>query len=40
MRDKMIHEYFGVNLNIVWEAVENNLPELKRIVEEILGSMQ
>jgi len=40
MRDKMIHEYFGVNLDIVWEAVENNLPELKRIVEEILASMQ
>ncbi len=28
MRDKMIHEYFGVNLEIVWAAVEQNLLEL------------
>lgn len=36
MRDKMIHEYFGVNLHMVWAVVENNLPELKRAVEELL----
>lgn len=38
MRDKMIHEYFGVNLDIVWEAVQHNLPELKRAVKEIISS--
>ena len=26
MRDKMIHEYFGVNLEIVWAVVERDLP--------------
>jgi uncharacterized protein with HEPN domain len=38
MRDKMIHEYFGVNLEIVWAAVERNLPELKRAAEKLLAA--
>ncbi|MGE5341791.1 MAG: DUF86 domain-containing protein [Candidatus Omnitrophota bacterium] len=25
MRDKMIHEYFGVNLKIVWQTIEDDL---------------
>ena len=29
MRDKLIHEYFGVDLEIVWQMIENNLPSLK-----------
>jgi uncharacterized protein with HEPN domain len=40
MRDKMIHEYFGVNLEIVWTAVEHSLPELKQAAEEILAAPQ
>ena len=40
MRDKMIHEYFGVNLEIVWTAVEHNLPEPKQAAEEILAAPQ
>ena len=26
MRDKLIHEYFGVSIQIVWETVINDLP--------------
>lgn len=37
MRDKIIHFYFGVNWDIVWAVVENNLPELKEKVKEIIG---
>jgi uncharacterized protein with HEPN domain len=29
-RDKMIHHYFGVDLQIVWEIVKIGLPELKK----------
>jgi uncharacterized protein with HEPN domain len=36
MRDKMIHEYFGVNLQLVWDAVEQEVPRLKQEVEAIL----
>ena len=36
MRDVLIHDYFGVDLAIVWDAVEHRLPELKRVVESLL----
>ena len=29
MRDKLIHEYFGVDLGIVWETIQNDLNELE-----------
>lgn len=38
MRDKVIHDYFGVNLDIVWAVVENELPRLKTAVSALLGS--
>lgn len=37
MRDEMIHEYFGVDLTIVWDTVQNDLPKLKQIVEQLLA---
>ena len=36
MRDKLIHQYFGVNLERVWLVVKNNLPLLKKRIDEIL----
>ncbi len=36
MRDKVIHEYFGVDLKRVWNTVNNDLPELKPLFEKIL----
>ncbi len=39
MRDKMIHEYFGVNLDLVWETVERDLPELLKNIETILNEV-
>lgn len=36
LRDKLIHDYFGVNLDIVWEIVRDQLPELAERVTEIL----
>ncbi len=38
--DKMIHEYFGVNLQLVWNMVERDLPDFKREVEGILTGME
>ena len=37
MRDVLIHDYFGVDLKIVWEVLENRLPVLLRCVEAILS---
>lgn len=30
MRDKLIHEYFGVDLVVVWETVKQDLPSLNK----------
>ncbi|KUK32087.1 MAG: Nucleotidyltransferase, putative [Thermoanaerobacterales bacterium 50_218] len=35
MRDILVHDYFRVDMEIVWDAVQNKLPALKRVVEEI-----
>ena len=37
MRDKMIHEYFGVNYEIIWKAVKKVLPELKEKISRLIG---
>jgi uncharacterized protein with HEPN domain len=35
MRDKVIHEYFGVQLKIVWRVVKEDIPELINKVKEM-----
>ena len=37
MRDKVIHDYFGVNLEIVWAVNEKELPKLERAVHALLN---
>ena len=39
IRDKLIHEYFGVSLEIVWETVKNDLPLLESQIRKILHDM-
>ena len=36
MRDVLIHDYLGVDLDVLWEVVERDLPELKRNLKKIL----
>lgn len=40
MRDKVIHSYFGVNLERVWLVVKENIPELKPYVKATLEDLQ
>ncbi len=35
MRDHLIHGYFDINLDVVWETVENDLPPLIEKLEKI-----
>lgn len=37
LRDILIHEYFGVDLDVLWDIIQNKLPDLKRIVSAILS---
>jgi Uncharacterized conserved protein len=40
MRDKLIHNYFGVNLELVWVTIKNKLPELKNQILKILKEIK
>jgi len=40
LRDILIHEYSGVNLKIIWDIVENKIPELKERIEGITKKEQ
>jgi uncharacterized protein with HEPN domain len=37
MRDKLIHGYFGVNLERVWETVLDDLPPLVEVIDIMLA---
>ena len=37
MRDKVIHYYFGVDLDTIWKVVHENIPKLKKEIEKILN---
>jgi len=36
MRDKLIHQYFGVNIDLVWTAVQEKIPQLKKEIKNLL----
>jgi uncharacterized protein with HEPN domain len=36
MRDRLIHDYFGVDYEIVWDVVQNRIPELRRQISSLL----
>ena len=36
MRDRLIHDYFGVDYDIVWDVLQNKIPDLQRHVNHIL----
>jgi uncharacterized protein with HEPN domain len=35
-RDKMIHDYFGIDYEIVWDIIENKIPELDYFIREMM----
>ena len=38
MRNELIHGYFGVNLSIVWDTIQHDLPPLVPLLQAILDS--
>lgn len=39
LRDVLIHHYFGVDLNTVWNVIEKDVPQLATDVGAMLGSL-
>ncbi len=40
MRDKMIHEYFGIDVEILWKVVKDDIPPLKSSIQEMLFNLK
>lgn len=38
MRDRLIHNYFGVDYELVWDVVQNRIPALRRQIASILDT--
>ncbi len=36
MRDRLIHSYFGVDYRLVWETIQERLPELKHLLGQVI----
>lgn len=39
MRDVLIHGYFGVNLQTVWQTVNVDIPEIKPFIQKVLDDI-
>ena len=39
MRDILIHQYFGIDLNLTWEVFEKDLPKLKKQIISISNEL-
>jgi len=36
MRDKLIHEYHGVDIDTVWQTLHEDIPPLKDMIQEVI----
>jgi len=39
LRDILIHEYFGVDLKLVWKVIQKDIPELKKNMINLLKAI-
>lgn len=35
MRDKLIHDYMGVEIDVVWKTIELDIPDLDKLLKDI-----
>jgi len=40
MRDRLIHFYFGVKYELVWQTIKRDIPEVKSAIREILKELE
>ena len=40
IRDKLIHEYSGVDLEIIWSVIKEELPPIEPLIEKVLKDME
>jgi uncharacterized protein with HEPN domain len=40
MPNRIVHEYFGVDLQIIWQILKNDLPVFKESLERIRSALE
>jgi len=40
MRDKLIHDYFNTDVEIIWKAVQEDVPQLKVMISKVLQDLK
>ena len=40
MRDKLVHHYFGVSMDIIWATVKNDIPEIQPALVKIHATLK
>ncbi len=40
MRDRLIHGYFGIDYNIIWDTIKRKIPNLISIISQILNDIE
>lgn len=40
MRDKLIHDYFKTDVKIIWKAVQEDVPQLKMMISQVLADLK
>jgi len=40
MRDKLIHDYFNTDVEIIWQAVHEDVPQLKMMISKVVEDLR
>lgn len=40
LRDLLVHEYFGINMEIIWDITTNKIPQLKESIKKITKELK
>ena len=40
MRDVLIHQYHGIDLEVVWQTINQDLPEVGQRIEQIIEELE
>ena len=37
LRDIIVHQYFGIKLDVIWKVIQKDLPRVEHLIREILA---
>ena len=40
MRDKLIHQYFSVDIDVLWETTQQDVPQLKVLLTRVMKDLE